>query len=105
MDYEKGCKRCGKCCTPGFQFNGEFVRLKSLRCIFLNDDNLCTIYAHRKTTVNCLSPWEMPDGWMPDTCAFGGDIREIEGDEEESFICTPSWELITMFKTRLFRWR
>jgi uncharacterized cysteine cluster protein YcgN (CxxCxxCC family) len=105
MDYEKACKRCGKCCTPGFEFKGEFVRLKSLRCNYLGDDDLCTIYENRKKIVNCLSPWEMPKGWMPKGCPFHGNIREIEGDEEEEFLVSPSWELRLVYKTALFKWR
>jgi len=105
MDYEKGCKQCGKCCSPGFSFKGEFVRLKSLRCIYLGADNLCTIYENRKKVVGCFSPWETPESWLPEDCAFGGNIREISGDEEEEFIITPSWELIMMFKTGLLKWR
>ena len=98
MDYEAECKRCGKCCTPGFPFEGEFVRLKSLRCSFLTEENLCSIYAERKNTVGCLSPWEMPEDWLPEGCAFGGVIREISGKEEDEFITRPSWELLTILK-------
>jgi len=105
MDYEADCKRCGKCCTPGFEFKGEFVRLESLRCSYLGEDNLCTIYDDRKKTVGCFSPWEMPDGWMPDTCPFDGKIREISGKEEDEFLCSPSWELRIAYKSGLFKWR
>ena len=105
MDYETQCKRCGKCCSPGFRVKGKFVRLKSLRCIFLSKDNLCTIYENRKKIVGCFSPWEMPEGWMPKGCAFGGGVREISGKEEKEFIDSPSWELTIMLKTGLFRWR
>lgn len=55
--------------------------------------------------MGCFSPWELPKGQMPDDCPFGGKVRELNLNEEEEFITTPSWELRIIYKSNLFQWR
>ena len=103
--YETGCKRCGKCCSPGFSFKDRFVRLKGLSCIYLGDDNLCTVYQDRKRIVGCFSPWEMPLEWMPEDCFFGGKMKEISGTDLEEFLSCPPPEFIAVISTGFFKRR
>lgn len=105
MDYENDCNKCGKCCSPGIYFHGEYVRAKDLRCIFLGDDNLCTVYDKRKSLDYCKSPYELGELIMPEGCAFGGRIREISGKEQEELKAHPPEELKSLLNTKLFVWR
>lgn len=106
VDYEGGCIRCGKCCSPGIQVNGEWVRFKNIRCIFLDDNNSCTIYPARKEIMGmCRSPQDLGEEERPQGCAFGGKIREISGKEQQAVLDNPPnvlWELVL---TNLFKWR
>jgi len=106
VDYETECKRCGKCCSPGFLFKNEWVRAKNIRCIYLNDDNLCTVYPVRKQLMPlCQSPYDLTEDVRPEGCAFGGVIREISGEEQEELGKNPPEIMWEIALTNLFRWR
>lgn len=105
VDYEQGCKRCGKCCSPAFMYQGNIVRIKSLCCIYLDGNNNCTIYHSRKRIMGCLSPGEMPGDWFPCTCSFGGKAIELEGEEEMKFMLNPPFEFLVALAMKLFKWR
>jgi len=104
VDYERDCKKCGKCCSPQFWVNTDYTRFKRLKCKYLDSANLCTIYHERKKRVGCFSPHEYPSYFYPDGCAFGGAIQEIE-DGEDLILLNPPEYFIGILLTGLFEWR
>lgn len=60
MDYEKDCLKCGECCKKESMF---------LKCIYLKDDNKCSIYNSRPEW--CLTVLKMKEQKiLPKNCIF-----------------------------------
>jgi uncharacterized cysteine cluster protein YcgN (CxxCxxCC family) len=104
IDYERDCKRCGKCCSPQFLFRGNLVRFKNLRCRYLGADNLCTIYEYRKEVVGCYLIVELPKELIPMGCAFKGSVPDIDVTPDDILKHFPDWFAGTLI-TGLFDWR
>jgi uncharacterized cysteine cluster protein YcgN (CxxCxxCC family) len=104
IDYENDCRRCGECCSPFYDNNGEFIRLKSLKCKYQEADNTCSVYGTRKEKAGCVTAEEGGLG-RPENCVFGGWVRMIQGEEETEFIKNLPIEFMGLGLSGNFVWR
>jgi uncharacterized cysteine cluster protein YcgN (CxxCxxCC family) len=106
IDYERDCKRCGKCCSPKFLSDENYIFLKGLRCKYLNDDNLCSVYDARKEIKGdtCLTVGESGIHARPVGCAFDGTAKEVDYTVEQLLESASIW-FYGVLITGMYQWR
>jgi uncharacterized cysteine cluster protein YcgN (CxxCxxCC family) len=105
IDYERDCKRCGKCCSPILHYQGKLVRINGLVCKYLGPDNQCVVYDKRKSIMGCFSPYDTPFEMRPKSCVFGGGADVLTDNEAARFLLNPTEELMVAVCSNLFYWR
>ena len=94
MDYDKDCKRCGRCCAPAYVFKKkEFVRLPLLKCKYMDENKMCTIYEDRLEIDGCNLAKDV-GVHLPLGCPFGGTVRELSSSEIIEFTDDPPPEFL-----------
>ena len=75
---ESLCRRCGACCRIRIGLSdGSYIVHPSLSCLFLSENNFCTVYEKRHIAIEsklCCTREEMinRDYILPDGCPYVG---------------------------------
>lgn len=73
QEWENLCKRCGKCCYIKYYLVLYSVADPERVCIYLNEDNTCSIYDKRLTShCNCMALEDAIEksGLLPADCGY-----------------------------------